>query len=404
MSTITFDTMLIILGGVLLLGILWIYLLTKQRQKFKQLIDFAIEGLIISHKGCVVEINAQALKLFGGTDKEEILGKSMFKFIAPESKELVQQQSEKSHTEMYECMLLRKNGTSFPALVRGSDMISFGKKMRVSAVIDLSELKEAQYALQALNDNLEMQVQTQIEKNRQQEMMLFQQSRHAQMGEMISMIAHQWRQPLNVLSLLAQNIVFKYKLHKLDDTVLDEFKEDSMRQILQMSKTIDDFRDFFKPDKAIKIFDVKQQLFHAVEMVKPIVASHGIELTFNAEDNLKIESFPNEFGQSIINILNNAKDVLLESCGDHTKQIIVEAKRGENLDVVVSIEDNGGGIDEIVMPNIFEPYFSTKGAQHGTRLGLYMTKIIVEEHMHGRISVENTPEGARFQIVLRGLE
>lgn len=403
MSTLAPSSLLLSGGVILFLTMLWIYLLTKQRQKFKQLIDFAIEGLIISHKGCVVEINDQALKLFGGSDKEEILGKSMFDFIAPVSKELVHNQSFKSHTEMYECQLLRKNGTSFPALVRGSDMISFGKKMRVSAVIDLSELKEAQYALQALNGNLEIQVQTQIEKNRQQEMMLFQQSRHAQMGEMISMIAHQWRQPLNVLSLLAQNIVFKYKLHKLDDTVVDEFKEDSMRQILQMSKTIDDFRDFFKPDKSIKIFDVKQQLFHAVEMVKPIVASHGIELSFQAEEGLKVESFPNEFGQSIINILNNAKDVLLESCGEHSKQIVVEAKRGENADIIVSIEDNGGGIDEIVMPYIFEPYFSTKGAKHGTGLGLYMTKIIVEDHMHGRLRVENTVFGARFEIILQGL-
>jgi len=399
MSTMMF----IILGGILLLGMLWIYVLIIQRKKFKQLIDFAIEGLVISHKGLVIEINAQALKFFGGTDKEEILGKSMFTFIAPESKELVQQQSTNSHTEMYECMLLRKNGATFPALVRGSDMKSFGKKLRVSAVIDLSELKEAQYALQALNDNLEIQVKAQIEKNRQQQMMLFQQSRHAQMGEMISMIAHQWRQPLNVLSLLAQNIVFKYKLQKLDDTVMDEFKNDSMRQILQMSKTIDDFRDFFKPDKSTKIFDVKMQLTHAVEMVKPIVAAHGIEISFQGEDELKVESFPNEFGQSIINILNNAKDVLLESCGDYAKQIVVEAKRGANNTVIVTIEDNGGGIDKVVMPYIFEPYFSTKGAKHGTGLGLYMSKIIVEEHMNGSLSVKNSTEGAKFEIVLQGL-
>ncbi|WP_041959669.1 PAS domain-containing sensor histidine kinase [Sulfurospirillum arsenophilum] len=403
MSVITLDTIFIFLGALLLLGMMWIYLLLKQRQKFKQLIDFAIEGLVISHKGLVIEINEQALEIFGGTDKQEILKKSMFDFIAPESKELVYKQANKSHTEMYECMLLRKNGTTFTALVRGSDMKSFGKKMRVSAIIDLSELKEAQYALQALNGNLEMQVQAQIEKNRQQEMMLFQQSRHAQMGEMISMIAHQWRQPLNVLSLLAQNIVFKYKLQKLDDRVMDDFKEDSMRQILQMSKTIDDFRDFFKPDKSVKVFDIKQQLTHAVEMVKPIVAAHGIELSFQSEDDLKVESFPNEFGQCVINILNNAKDVLLESCGDYTKQIAVVAKRGENNTVIVTIEDNGGGIDAIVMPYIFEPYFSTKGAKHGTGLGLYMSKIIVEEHMHGRINVVNSDEGARFEIVLQGL-
>jgi len=275
--------------------------------------------------------------------------------------------------------------------------------MRISAIVDLSELKEAQYSLQVLNGNLEIQVQSHIEKNRQQEMILFQQSRHAQMGEMISMIAHQWRQPLNVLSLLAQNIVFKYKLRKLDDAVMDEFKDDSMRQILQMSKTIDDFRDFFKPDKSPRVFDIKQQLAHTVEMVRPIVAAHGIELSFTAEEGLQVESFPNEFGQSIINIFNNAKDVLLESCGDHIKMITVEAKKGEDGFIIVSIEDNGGGIDDIVMPYIFEPYFSTKGAKHGTGLGLYMTKMIVEEHMQGRINVANTDAGARFEIILQGL-
>ncbi|WP_263832627.1 sensor histidine kinase [Sulfurospirillum oryzae] len=402
MSSLTPTIILFCIGVILLLGAMWISLLLKQRQKFKQLIDFAIEGMVVSQKGHVIEINDQALKIFGGNDKQEILGKPMLDFVAPASKALVQAQST-LNTDMYECVLLRKDGTPFPALVRGSIVEGFGKTMRVSAVIDLSELKEAQYALQTLNGNLEIQVQAQIEKNRQQEMMLFQQSRHAQMGEMISMIAHQWRQPLNVLSLLAQNIVFKYKLQKLDERVMDEFKEDSMRQILQMSKTIDDFRDFFKPDKSIKIFDINQQLAHAVEMVRPIVAAHGIELSFQGENGLKVESFPNEFGQSIINILNNAKDVLLESCGEFTKQITVEAKRGENNTVVITIEDNGGGIDEMVMPYIFEPYFSTKGAKHGTGLGLYMTKIIIEEHMHGRISVVNGAEGAKFEIVLQGL-
>jgi len=387
---------------ILVFGIMWIYLLLKQRQKFKQLIDLAIEGLVISHKGRVVEINEQALKIFGGEHKEEILGKVMLDFVSPAFRELV-----KSHTyhntDTYECELVRKDGTHLPVLVKGSIVKGFGKTMRVSAIVDLSELKEAQYALQALNENLEIQVKAQIEKNRQQEMILFQQSRHAQMGEMISMIAHQWRQPLNVLSLLAQNIVFKYKLHKLDDVVMEEFKSDSMRQILQMSKTIDDFRDFFRPDKSIKVFDIKQQLSNAVEMVKPIVAGHGIEISFHSEDNLKVESFPNEFGQSIINILNNAKDVLLESCGEYTKWIRVEANREGDGKISVSIEDNGGGIDALVLPYIFEPYFSTKGVKNGTGLGLYMTKIIVEEHMQGQIRVHNTAEGARFEIVLQGM-
>ena len=403
MSSLEHSMLFFSMGLIFLCVVMWIYFLIRQHQKFKQLIDLAIEGLVISHKGRVVEMNEQALKIFGGNVKEEILGKKVIDFVAPECRALVESHFTHPTTGTYECQLLRKDGTHIPALVKGSIVKGFGKKMRVSAIIDLRELKEAQYALQALNDNLEIQVKEQIAKNRQQEMILFQQSRHAQMGEMISMIAHQWRQPLNVLSLLAQNIVFKYKLHKLDDSIMDEFKNDSMRQILQMSKTIDDFRDFFKPDKSTKVFDIKEQLSNAVEMVKPIVAAHGIEISFQGEEGLKIESFPNEFGQSVINILNNAKDVLLESCGEYTKKISVEAKRNEHGKISVSVEDNGGGIDALVLPHIFEPYFSTKGVKNGTGLGLYMSKIIVEEHMQGRLHVSNTEEGARFEIILQGL-
>lgn len=381
---------------------LWIYSLLQERKKFRQVIDFAIEGMIISHKGKIIEVNTQALKIFGYNTKEEAEGELLIHFIAEDSRTKVAKQLSCDSTDIYEANLVHRNGTVFPALLRGRK-IGHGD-LRLSAVVDLSELKAAQYALQTLNESLETQVKEQIEKNRQQEMILFQQSRHAQMGEMISMIAHQWRQPLNVLSLLSQNVVFKYKLQKLDDKVMDEFKEDCMRQIMQMSKTIDDFRDFFKPDKSKKVFDIKQALSHTVEMVKPIVAAHGVTISFQSEEHLMVESYPNEFGQSIINILNNAKDVLLESCGDFSKQIKVCAKRMEDERILITIEDNGGGIDASVMPYIFEPYFSTKGAQHGTGLGLYMSKIIIEEHMHGNIQVTNTSKGACFEIIIEGIE
>lgn len=398
---ITPHILVFILGASVALALFLIYSLLREKQQLSLLIDLTIEGMILSNKqGRILQCNQQALKIFGFEQESDVVGKTIMDFIAPESLTLVQ--SKLLHdTMMYECVLLRRNGVSFSALVRGS-MVGLNKSLRLSAVIDVSELKEAQYALQALNENLELQVQNQIHTNRQQEAMLFHQSRHAQMGEMISMIAHQWRQPLNVLSLLAQNIAFKYKQQKLDDKIMEEFKSDSMRQILQMSKTIDDFRDFFKPDKSMKVFDIKQQLEYAIEMVRPLYATHGIEFACSLEDGLKIESFPNEFGQSLINILNNAKDVLIERNITKAKQIRIEAKRDAEM-ICVSIEDNGGGIDDALMPQIFQPYFSTKGAKHGTGLGLYMTKMIIEDHMHGTIHVENTSEGARFEIRLRGL-
>lgn len=403
MSPLTSEFILFMMAAVLFFSGVSLYIVLKQRQKFKQLIDFAIEGMVISHQGVIIDMNAQAMKILGSHSKEAIIDKPIFHFVAPESIPLLETHFLSSNTEMYECQLKRLDGTTFPALVRGARVSLLGKNVRISAVMDLSELKEAQYALQALNENLEMQVRAHIEKNRQQEMMLFQQSRHAQMGEMISMIAHQWRQPLNVLSLLAQNIAFKYKLQKLDEEIMREFKEDAMRQILQMSKTIDDFRDFFKPDKSKKTFDIKTQLAQTVEMVRPIVAVHGIELFFDAQEGLLMESYPNEFGQSIINILNNAKDVLIESVTKNAKEISIEAKKGDRGAIFICIEDNGGGIDEAAMPHIFDPYFSTKGAKNGTGLGLYMTKMIIEEHMYGSMHVSNTDKGARFEITLQGV-
>ena len=391
-----------ILGTAIVIGVGVIYFFIKQYQKLKYLIDTAIEGMVISENQRIVQINEQALRIVGIKHKNDVMGKSLFHFVDDSCFTMIQESLKQEQTQTYECLLKRHDGTPFPALVKGSTIHFFGKSLRVSALIDLSELKEAQYALQAMNETLEEQVKEHIERNRQQEMLLFQQSRHAQMGEMISMIAHQWRQPLNVLSLLSQNIIFKYRLNKLDDASMNEFKEDSMRQVMQMSKTIDDFRDFFKPDKTKKRFDVKEQLSHTVEMIKPILAGHGIELSFHAEDALMIEGFPNEFGQSIINILNNAKDVLLESIFEQPKRIRVDAKRIDAQHIMVCIEDNGGGIEERVMPHIFEPYFSTKTTQNGTGLGLYMTKMIIEEHMGGVISVTNTLEGAQFKIVLQG--
>ena len=394
------DLTSILFGCLVSVGGASLYFLEKKR-RFKRFIDLTLEGIVLSKDNRIVEMNAQALKSFGNVSKNDFLGKNILDFVAPESKVMVEQQFA-GDSDLYECVFVRKDGTHFPALVKGSN-IGLRKTLRLSAIVDLSELKHTQYKLQALNETLEMQVCEQIEKNRQQELMLFHQARHAQMGEMISMIAHQWRQPLNVLSLLSQNIVLKYNLKKLDDDTMSEFKEISLRQILQMSKTIDDFRDFFKPDKVKKKFDVKKQLDYIIELMRPIVGSYEIEIVCQSEEGLIVESFPNEFSQSIINILHNAKDVLAECDDSKAKMIVINAFRSEDGMIVIAIEDNGKGVDERIIARIFEPYFSTKESQHGTGLGLYMTKMIIEDHMQGCISVENTHEGARFEIKLKAL-
>lgn len=192
---------LVLFSIILYCAILWIYLLHRQNKKLAQLINLTIEGIVITKNNRCIDVNMQALKCFGFEYKEDVLGRNIFDFVAPSSLEVVEKNIFSNEMNSYECVLVKKDGTEFMGLVKGR-FLDKNKKMRICVIIDLSELKQMQYKLQVLNDNLEKEVQAHVEKNRQQQLILFQQSRHAQMGEMISMIAHQWRQPLIPLKRL----------------------------------------------------------------------------------------------------------------------------------------------------------------------------------------------------------
>ncbi len=392
---LTWDYSHIFLLGLLSFGGVGFVLWQRSQSQLARFMDLSIEGMVLSHNGVIVEVNQRAIHLFGCFSRHQLIGKNLLELVAPESLTLVEAQLRLPRVDTYECMLQKCDGTAFCALIRGTTVMKNEKSLRVTAFLDLSELKQS-YCIRETN----AQLMQQIEKNKQQAMVLIQQSRHAQMGEMISMIAHQWRQPLNILSLMTQNIVFKYKMKALDDTLMDMFKEDAMRQISQMSKTVDDFRDFFRPDKTKKVFDVKKQLLHVIQMVKPLYTMHRIELLLEVDEGLKLESYPNEFNQCMITLLNNAKDVLIKAHHVAEKFIIITAFINDAGRVVILVEDNGGGIDEKIVAHLFEPYVSTKEAKRGTGLGLYMTKMIVEEHMQGKISATNAQGGARFEIIL----
>ena len=246
--------------------------------------------------------------------------------------------------------------------------------------------------------NLEDEVIGEIEKNKQQQLLMLHQSRLAQMGEMISMIAHQWRQPLNSLSMLNQSIVLKYNRDKLDEKFIIYFKENSNKQIQGMSKTIDDFRDFFKPEKEKVEFCINDVLNDTLEMVKPIFCQNQIDIKFDIKKEFKIIGYQNELGQAILNIVNNAKDALVEN-EIKNKQIIINLTQ-DDKSIVLTIKDNAGGILQNIIDKIFDPYFSTKDEKNGTGLGLYMTKMSIEEHMNGKLSVSNDEDGAKFTIKL----
>ncbi len=260
------------------------------------------------------------------------------------------------------------------------------------------EKEDALQALARLNRELESRVEAEVKKNREKDRLMLAQSRLAQMGEAINMIAHQWRQPLNTLSLLVQGASLKYGMGKFDAEAMKEFKYKCVDQISGMSETIDDFRSFFRPEKERQVFELAHTVGRAVELVAPVYEKEQIRVTLDLQKGVYVNGFANELGQVLVNLLNNARDAMVEKAVSRREIIIRSVFDGGRVSLIV--EDSAGGIDAEVLPKIFDPYFSTKSKKNGTGLGLYMSKIIVEEHMRGRLYAENVAGGVRFVIEL----
>jgi len=227
---------------------------------------------------------------------------------------------------------------------------------------------------------------------------LIQQSRLASMGEMIGNIAHQWRQPLNALGLVIQKIGFYHQRDLLDEKKINESIEKCMNLIEGMSDTIDDFRDFFNPNIGKDKFCINDAIEKAYKIVEPAFRSQNIHYKLLAEEKFFVDGFKNEFSQVVLNILNNAKDALLES-EINSKNILVTIAKAEN-GIKVSLNDNAGGISKEVLEKIFDPYFTTKDEGKGTGLGLYMSKMIIEDHMNGKLCAKNLVDGMLFEITI----
>ena len=231
-----------------------------------------------------------------------------------------------------------------------------------------------------------------------QHALIIQQSRLASMGEMISNIAHQWRQPLNALGLLLQNIENAYEMDILDKEYITHTINKGNRLTNSMSQTIDDFRNFFKPNKESEVFSISSSINSTMNILESSLNNNLITLNTDIDDSICIKGFSGEFSQVILNILNNSKDALIEFIPDNRQLFIRVFKDDENA--YLEIADNAGGIPEKILEKIFDPYFTTKEEGKGTGIGLYMSKTIIEKNMNGSISVENKKDGALFRIVL----
>jgi len=355
---------------------------TEELINFKTLIDTISEGLALFDENLTcIEINQSALEKFE-YGYEEALGKHIFAVISQDDHKKLQNLNQQEHAQS-EWTLLKKNGGTFPAFVSGSNILYKEKPARIVTFLDLTDIKE-------------------------KEKQLYNQSRLAQMGEMISMIAHQWRQPLGAISASTIGIKTKVQMKKFDLTTEDGREEQEiylMRKLNNigtyvdhLSNTIEDFRNFFKPNKEKTSVNLKKVINKALDILHPAIIDKHIIIQKEIEFQNSIETYHNEILQALLNILKNA----IDNFGvQHIQNPSISISGyEENEKFIIMITDNGRGIPEKILDKIFNPYFSTKDDKNGTGLGLYMTKTMIEDHCKGILSVKNFKEGARFKITL----
>ena len=278
---------------------------------------------------------------------------------------------------------------------------------------NISKVKDAELKVKKLNEELAKRIKEleetslkleeesgrrirAMEELRQKDQLMIQQSRMAAMGEMLGNIAHQWRQPLNVLGLQIQELKISYKLGKFSEELLEKGVQKAIEIIRHMSLTIDDFRDFLVLDKEKKLFSVDQTIRRSASLIDASLKEQNISLEISSSGDPQINGYQNEYGQVILNILMNAKDAFVEK-GKSDARITVRAWTQDDR-AVVTITDNAGGIKQELIERIFDAYFTTKPLGKGTGVGLFMSNTIIEKSMGGRLSARNVDGGTEFRI------
>lgn len=370
-------------------------------ERYRVLLDKNAIVSMTDERGFITYVS-EAYEKVSGYCKQEIIGKKHTLFRHPDT-------TKQFYKEMWETMKYKKSweGEIKNRRKDGSDYWLFlriehnrdreGKFTGYSATgHDIT----SKVHLETLSKELEQRIAVEVEKNLMQTAQMLEQSRLAQMGEMISMIAHQWRQPLASISAISSTLTI--------DLVMDNYKKEFFEEQLEaisdlsqhLSSTIDDFRGFFKEnkDKVKSKASWKAIAERSLSIIEPTLQSNRINVKRLYETEASLDTYVSEVGQVLLNIFKNAEDIFLDSKKENATIWVRSYQRDSML--CLSIEDNGGGIPEVLLNKVFDPYFSTKEKKDGTGLGLYMSKTIIEEHCQGRLTVSNTQNGACFEITL----
>lgn len=359
--------------------------------------------------GIYHDVNDAFTEVFG-IEREKLVGKTVYdiapKDLADEYKRYDEGLYEnfKGGTQVYESLVNNpKTGNSHNVIFHKSLLFDIDDKPLgiIGAAIDITQLKQIQNELNLLNGELEQKVDREVEKNLKKELQLFESAKLAAMGGMIGNIIHQWKQPLNFISIIASNLKYQTECYeKTDNEKVIESMQDIIDAVNRLSDITMTFRNFLKEKKEFKKILLQERLDEALIISGTVLKDKGVELIkqIDYEDGIEIRTIPSELTEVIINIVNNAVDVIEEEKIIHAWVKVSLYKQNNNA--VITIEDNAGGIPKSVMPYIFKEYFTTKDEDRGTGLGLYMSRKIVTESLKGKLYVKNSENGALFCIEL----
>ncbi len=363
------------------------------KEELQAVFDMAANGIsILDHDGMFLYANQFFQDLMGYT-MEELYTESCISLSSAEyaaaSETAVEKAIKYGSIQNFRKVCVTKSGEHLNA----SMSLSYLKSRDEIVMITSDITQDIMY-----QEELKRQVEMEIAKRTEQNEVMCHQSRLAAMGEMIDSIAHQWRQPLNALGLIVQGLRHISRDEQLDKESLVEIENEIMQKINYMSQTIDDFSGFFRISKTKETFDVLHSIEGALRLIDVQLRSNDIEIKIVLEDALSREvvGFPNEFKQVVMNIVHNAMTAIVKTSQGGGKIMITVGTHRNRLRIFIA--DNGGGIKEENLDKIFDPYFTTR--ENGSGIGLYMSKVIIEHHMQGRLRVQNRDDGTRFCIGL----
>jgi PAS domain S-box-containing protein len=366
---------------------------TKQKNFLNTLLQNApIPIFYKDNKGIYLGVNNSWSEMIGFT-KNEILNKSVYDVAQKEIADIYAKQDEKvfnleENPQIYKSIVVNKDTKEkFDVMFYKSAFFDEDGKVAglIGSILDLTEITKLE------------------EEKHNQEQLIYEQSKLASMGEMIANIAHQWRQPLSIISTYATGIGMHKKMDILTDDMLYESCEKINENAQYLSQTIDDFKSFIKGNDKIITFELKNEMNRFTSLIDSIVKQHQIKLFVNISDDVIIHGYPTQLLQCFINIFNNSKDAYDKN---QEKLFFIEQESIDDKNIVISFKDNAGGIQEDVINKIFEPYFTTKHQSQGTGLGLHMTHKLIQDSMDGTIKAENITydyedkiyTGAQFKI------